>query len=49
MMQKANVSHGKRKMERKARRRGLSCVRRLWCSANVDGKKKSDEEEKKGN
>jgi hypothetical protein len=29
-MQKANVSHGKTKMDKMVRRSGLPCVRRSW-------------------
>jgi hypothetical protein len=45
MMQKANVSRGKLKMDKAVRMRELPCFRRLrslyrGCGAKVDGKKK---------
>jgi hypothetical protein len=57
MMQKANVSHGQTKMNKVVRRREVTMrlsfkvviysASRSWCGANIDGKKKSDEEAKK--
>jgi hypothetical protein len=57
MMQKANVSHGKAKMDKMVRRRGLPCVHRLmslYRGKVVRGgvlmsmeRKKSDREAKK--
>jgi hypothetical protein len=58
MIQKANVSHGKPKMDKMVRRRELACVRRLkplYRERSVRGtdlllmerKKKSDEKAKK--